>query len=80
MLLQIQNRIFLLEAVSYASIVFPDQNREGKPIELSLVIDGCPVTFHGNQALVAWNAISKNAVSLSPDEYSASAPSSVRKL
>lgn len=73
MLLQVKNRVFLLEAVSYASIVFPSANADSKAIELALVIDGYPLTLKDDEALIVWSAISQNAVSIEPDRSSAPA-------
>lgn len=80
MLLQIKNRVFLLEAISYASISYPCDTRQGRPIELMIVIDGHPVTLAGEEASALWTAIAKNAISLQPNEYSATAPNSVRRM
>ena len=80
MLVQVKNRIFLLEAVSYAFILFPSDDRAVKPVELHLVVDGCPINLAGEEALIVWTAISKNAISLELDQCSDSAARSSRSI
>lgn len=64
MLIQIKNRIILLEAVSYASIEFPNEDSTNDWIELLLIVDGISIVLTGEEALRVWEIVSRNAASL----------------
>ena len=66
MLVQIKNRVLLLEAVSYAAITFPDENSDNDWIELQLIIDGVDLILTGDEALSVWHAVQRNSVNISP--------------
>jgi len=74
MLIQIQNRVILLEAVSYASIQFPEENTMNDWIELLLIVDGHSIILHGDEALRIWNVINRNAICLPSYETDISMP------
>lgn len=66
MLIQLKNRVILLEAVAYASISFPNEDSTNDWIELNLLIAGEPITLTGDEALIMWHALTRNATSLTP--------------
>jgi hypothetical protein len=68
-MLQLKNRAIRLQDISYAEIVFPDENTENGCIELYLIVGGQQIVTMGDDALILWQAISKNAVSLLPPEW-----------
>lgn len=66
MLIQLKNRVVLLEAISYASIEFPSEDTENDWIELILIVDGQDVVLTGDDALCIWQLITQNATSVVP--------------
>lgn len=64
MLIQLKNRVILLEAVSYASIEFPGEDTENDWIELLLIVNGKDIVVTGEEALTLWHSITRNAHSL----------------
>lgn len=64
MLIQVRNRVLLLEAISYASIEFPEETSENDWIELHLIIDGYSTILYSDEALTVWQQIQGNATQL----------------
>lgn len=68
-MIQLKNRVIRFEDISYAEIVFPDENTENDWIELYLIVGGHQIVTMGDDALILWQAISKNAVSIVPPDW-----------
>lgn len=67
-MLQLKGRVIRLQKVSYAQISFPDENTDNDWIELLIIVDGHDVILTGDEALLLWTALCKNAIALSPQE------------
>ncbi|MBW4467993.1 MAG: hypothetical protein KME07_21415 [Pegethrix bostrychoides GSE-TBD4-15B] len=66
MLIQVKNKILLLEAVSYAAIAFPDRADSDDFVTLDLIIDGHSLKLTGQPALTIWLAIQQQSDCLVP--------------
>lgn len=72
---QIKNRVIQLDAIAYAEITFPDEDTANDWIELLTIIDGKEIIFTGDEALMVWQALSRNTTGLqTPTEAIAGAP------
>lgn len=61
MLIQVKNKVLMLEARSYAEIMFPKPGTSATRTTLSLIIDGHKLSIFGDEAAAVWLAVQQNS-------------------
>ena len=61
MLIQVKNKIVLLEAISYAELLFPTPETSVIRTTLRLIIDGHKLDIHEDEAIAVWLAVQQNS-------------------
>lgn len=76
MLVQVKNKVLMLEAISYAEIHFPSSESSVSRTTLSLIIDGHKLDLYEDEAVAIWLAVQQNSNCLLRPERSESMPAS----
>lgn len=66
MLIQIKNKILLLDAVSFAEFLPGNPDELNSRPALNLIVDGQDLKLRDEEAITIWHAIQRNATCLAP--------------